>query len=180
VNRFVAIVFTVLGLSCAAAAFAIDYPTYKGPSNQRTTYSGGVYSTADQAVYGNQQEQQSQPSFNSTSPYTKQIDPNTYRSVNTMIGEGQYSRQYSVPVSALSVTGGITTEDMEEAKTGVRRVRHRPGGEGETPTDPTSPPDMPVGDTPWLLMLLLAALYAALSFRSGATADVPSSRRRQE
>lgn len=164
-NRILAILFTVLGFAFATAVYAIDYPTYKGPTNQRVSSSGGVYSTADQAIYGDQMEQGKQATFNSTSPYSKQMDPNTYRAVNTMVPAGQYNREYSVPVSALSVSGGITTEDQEDAQPGVRRVRHRPTDEGEpaVPAEPGSP--LPVGDAPWLFMLLMAAAYAAFAYR---------------
>ena len=157
----ITILILALTLAFATNAYAIDYPTYKGP-NQKPMMQGGVYSTADQAIYGEQQNS----SFQSTSSYSKQLDQNTSRPVNTMAPGEQYQRSYSVDVAALSVTGGVTTAEQEaSSQKGVLRIS-RPGHESE---DPNPAPDMPIGDTPWLFMALLLAAFAVFRVRKAQT-----------
>jgi len=159
----ITILILALTLAFATNAYAIDYPTYKGPS-QKPMMQGGVYSTADQAIYGEQQNS----SFQSTSSYSKQLDQNTSRSVNVMAPADQYQRTYSVDVAALSVTGGVTTEEQESAsRQGVRRISGRPNPGDLSDPDPAS--DMPVGDTPWLFMTLLLTAFAVFRIRKAQT-----------
>lgn len=160
----ITILILALTLAFATNAYAIDYPTYKGPT-QKPMLQGGVYSTADQAIYGEQQNS----SFQSTSSYSKQLDQNNSRPVNTMAPGEQYQRSYSVDVAALSVTGGVTTEDNENtANSSVRRVRNRPDPSISL-EDPDPDPDMPIGDTPWLFMALLLAAFAVFRVRKVQT-----------
>ena len=159
----ITILVLALTLAFATNAYAIDYPTYKGPT-QKPMMQGGMYSTADQAIYGEQQNS----SFQSTSSYSKQLEQNTSRPVNTMAPGEQYQRSYSVDVAALSVTGGVTIEDQESAsRSGVRRIGGRPN-QGDL-SDPDPANDMPVGDTPWLFMALLLAAFAVYRVRKVQT-----------
>lgn len=156
-NRLLAIVITVLGFSWMLSAAQIDYPTYNGPSR---SIDQNAWSPSDAAMYEYEEERQS--SFNSTSPYTRQIDPNLYRSVNSMAQEASNIREYSLPVSAVTVTGGVTTFDAngESETPGVRRISGRPGYDPAVPDNP-----YPIGDAPWLFMLLIAAGYVVYAYR---------------
>jgi len=155
-NRSVLILTMVFAAALSVTASAVDYPTYKPTTPQ---YTAPVYSVADGSL------DERQKSFSSTSPYSKQLDESATRhAFNPYDASGmQVNRSYSVPVSALSVTGGITTDEQENAN-GVRRVRHRPTEDGHdaVPGEPESP--LPVGDTPWFFMFLLALAFA--SFRA--------------
>ena len=68
---------------------------------------------------------------------------------------------YTVPVAALDRDGATLAE--YDPSSGVRRIGHRPDDSDPTvnPTDPDPAPDMPVGNTPWLLMALMALGYIA-------------------
>ena len=142
-------VLSILILLCAfvATTMAVDYQTYKPQSQQ---YQGAVYSTAE-AAQGNVQNTQN-ATFSSTSAYSKQLEENASRPVNPMVNV-QTERVYTIPVAATGITGGVTTEDG--------RVIHRISRPEDDPTDPDPAPDMPIGDTPWLWMALLALGYAA-------------------
>lgn len=145
-------VLSILILLCAfvATTMAVDYQTYKPQSQQ---YQGAVYSTAE-AAQGNVQNTQNtqNATFSSTSAYSKQLEENASRPVNPMVNV-QTDRVYTIPVAATSITGGVTTEDG--------KVIHRIQRPGDDPVDPDPAPDMPIGDTPWLWMALLALGYAA-------------------
>lgn len=160
-NRLYTILLTVFCLTLTITASSIDYPTYNGPTR---SVNHSAWSPSDAAWQEEDEYNNTQSSFNSTSPYTRQIDPNMYRSVNTMTQEATSTREYSVPVSAVTVTGGVTTVDLngENNAQGVLRVRHRPDGD---PNDNLDDPETPIGDAPWLFMLLMAAAYAAYSYR---------------
>lgn len=158
-NRLYTILLTVFCLTLTITASSIDYPTYNGPTH---SVNPQAWSPSDAAWQEEDEYNNNQSSFNSTSPYTRQIDPNMYRSVNTMNQEATSTREYSVPVSAVTVTGGVTTVDLngENNVQGVRRISGRPDYNEEKPENP-----FPVGDAPWLFMLLMAAAYAAYSYR---------------
>lgn len=148
-------VLSILILLCAfvATTMAVDYQTYKPQSQQ---YQGAVYSTAE-AAQGNVQNTQNtqNATFSSTSAYSKQLEENASRPVNPMINV-QTDRAYTIPVAATGITGGVTTEDGKV----IHRIGHRP----DPSVDPEEPPandEMPIGDTPWLWMVLLALGYTA-------------------
>ena len=156
-NRLTIILTIIFAVAGSAMASAVDYPTYKPTTPQ---YSSPVYSVADGSLYDQQQ------SFNSTSTYSKQIEENaSRRTINPYDASGmQVNHSYTVPVAASAITGGITTDELEEGRSGVRRVHHRPGGATDPvqPSEPESP--LPLGDTPWFFMFLLALAFA--SFRA--------------
>lgn len=140
-NRLSAIIIMVCGLTTAAWASGIDFPTYEPRHTERE--EGREYLDM---------EQKQATTFSSTSVETN----------------GQATREYFVPVSALTVTGGITTEDggsEDSGRPGVRRIGGRPGGGGYNPEDPNPADDMPVGDTPWLFMLVITAVFVTLRAR---------------
>jgi hypothetical protein len=157
-NRLTIILTIIFAVAGSAMATAVDYPTYKPTTPQYTT---PVYSVAE----GSLNEQQA--SFNSTSSYSKQLDESATRrsAINPFDASGmQIDHSYTVPVAASAVTGGVTTVDLngENNVQGVRRARHNPGD----PNDILNDPDMPVGDTPWFFMFLLALAFTAFrSFR---------------
>lgn len=66
---------------------------------------------------------------------------------------------YTVPVAVLDPETMTLMEDPSD-QSGPRRIGHRPGG--DDPIDPTPTPDMPVGNTPWLWMALMALAYIAM------------------
>ena len=150
-NRLTIILTIIFAMAGSAKATAVDCPTYKPTTPQYTT---PVYSVAEGSLNDQQQ------SFNSTSSYSKQLDESATRrsAINPFDASGmQIDHSYTVPVAASAVTGGVTTYDIPENHSGPRRIR-RPG---EDPVDPTPAPDMPIGNTPWLLMLLMALGYTA-------------------
>lgn len=68
---------------------------------------------------------------------------------------------YTVPVAVMDPETMNMLEDPESSS-GPRRIGHRPGGDDPiTPSEPDPQPDMPIGDTPWLIMILLALGYMA-------------------
>lgn len=72
---------------------------------------------------------------------------------------------YTVPVAVMDPETMNMLEDPSNSSSNPRRIGHRPGG--DDPIDPTPAPDMPVGNTPWLLMALMALLYVAIrSYRT--------------
>jgi len=126
----------------AAWASGIDYPTYQPPHSEREEGRGYKYIDA---------EKKEHTTFSSTS-----IE---------MSGAQTASREYFVPVSALTVTGGVTTEDGESEDSDRPRVR-RIGGRPGAGTQPVEDIPSPIGDSPWLLMVLLGALYAVYRARN--------------
>lgn len=150
-NRLTIILTMIFAASLSVTATAVDYPTYKPTTPQYTT---PVYSVAE----GSLNDQQ--PSFNSTSSYSKQLDESATRrsAINPFDASGmQIDHSYTVPLAASAVTGGVTTYDIPENNSGPRRIT-RPG---QDPVDPTPAPDMPIGDTPWFFMFLLVLVYSA-------------------
>lgn len=149
-NKWILTYVLAFAAAITVTAEAVDYPTYKPSTPQ---YSTPVYSTAE-AAQGNTQG----ASFNSTSSYSKQLDEHAaQRTLNPYDVSGvQVNRSYSVPVAAQAIEGGVTTLDV--ANPGPHRIGHRPGG-GADPVEPDPSPDMPIGDTPWLIMMLLALGY---------------------
>ncbi len=125
------------GITAAAWASGIDFPTYQPRHTERE----------EEREYLDMGQKEA-TTFSSTS-----IERN-----------GQSTREYFVPVSALTVTGGVTTEDggsedSDSGRPGVRRIGHNPGGTA----DPAEPkPIVPLGNIPWLLMVMLALGYVAI------------------
>lgn len=68
---------------------------------------------------------------------------------------------YTVSFAASSVEGGITTDgDTDGPKSGPRNVHRPPSDDDDPRTDPS-----PIGDTPWVLMALLAAVFVTVRLR---------------
>lgn len=75
-------------------------------------------------------------------------------STSTMIGSGS-----ELPQAA--VTGTYTTYSPSTSSNFTPTGPQRGAESGDTPpTDPSGPNEYPLGDTPWLLMLILALGYA--------------------
>lgn len=76
-------------------------------------------------------------------------------STSTMIGSGS-----TLPNAAssgfISADDNLNSSSNNNTPSGPRRAKE----DGETPPDPPGPNEYPLGDTPWLLMLLLALGYA--------------------
>lgn len=152
-NKWILTYVLAFAAAITVTAEAVDYPTYKPSTPQ---YSTPVYSTAE-AAQGNTQG----ASFNSTSSYSKQLDEHAaQRTLNPYDVSGvQVRRSYTVPVAAAEVKDGVTTLDVPNS--GPHRIGHRPGDIGvEDPSEPDPQPDMPLGDTPWLWMVLMVLGYA--------------------
>ena len=90
----------------------------------------------------------------------------TFKSVSTgnynqpSANTGWQTSSYSVPFAANGLGGGMTTDDMyfeSESTSSMRRVR---GGSGYNPGYDEGEPG-PIGDIPWIMMLLLAGGYIA-------------------
>lgn len=77
---------------------------------------------------------------------------------------------YTVPVAVMDVEVMDMLEDpSSSSKSGPRRIGTRPEDYDPDirPDDPTPADDMPVGNTPWLFMALMALGYIALrAFRT--------------
>ena len=71
---------------------------------------------------------------------------------------------YTVPVAAIDPETMNMLEDPSNSSSGPRRIGHRPEDEDPSviPDDPTPADDMPVGNTPWLWMALMALVYIAM------------------
>lgn len=72
-------------------------------------------------------------------------------------------RQSSIPLAARNLQGG-TMADQTIGRSGPRRViidddDDYSGDDWQRPSDPNDPYFTPVGDIPWLLMLVLCMLY---------------------
>lgn len=75
----------------------------------------------------------------------------TFRSTGTMVGAG--SAYSSTPTLNADGTAAYGTSYYSPAQSGPRRTPGTPGG---NPSDDTQ---QPIGDAPWLLILLLGAVY---------------------
>lgn len=76
-------------------------------------------------------------------------------STSTMIGSGSELPQAAVTGTYTTYTDGIGAGYISNGpKKGAE------SGDDTPPTDPPGPNEYPLGDTPWLLMLLLALGYA--------------------
>ena len=67
---------------------------------------------------------------------------------------------YSVPFAAKGLSGGMTTYDMDYESGSISSMRRVRGG-GYNPGYDEEEPGVPIGDIPWVMMLLLAGGYIA-------------------
>ena len=82
-------------------------------------------------------------------------------STSTMMGSGSELPQAALTGTYTTYSTGVGSGYMP---TGPRRAA-ADGEDDNPPADPDGPMQEPLGDTPWLFMLLLAAGYAIFSAR---------------
>lgn len=101
----------------------------------------------------------------SEQPATNNIQADAFKSVssrnlNQQADAGWRASSYSVPFAAQDISGGLTTDDTSyeiESAFGPRRIPKPDYDEEE--------PGGPIGDVPWIMMLLLAGGYIVYTAR---------------
>lgn len=84
--------------------------------------------------------------------------------LNQRADAGMRTSSYSIPFAANGLSGGMTTYDVDyesESTSSMRRVR----GSGYNPGYDEEEPGTPIGDIPWIMMLLLAGGYIVYTAR---------------
>lgn len=135
-------------MSCNTMLMATQYKLYQtSPATYRSIGSNGAGSTS---IIGNGVHSASMPVSNISAGAAKPSF--NFHSTSVMSTSG------STLPSAAS-TGCILT-DNQNGNNSPRGPRKAKGEGDDAPPDPNGPMENPLGDTPWLLMLLLALGYA--------------------
>lgn len=143
------ILIVIALMSCNTLLMATQYQLYQtSPATYRSIGSNGAGSTS---IIGNGVYSASMPVSNISAGVAKPSF--NFHSTSVMSTSG------STLPSAAS-TGCILT-DNQNGNNSPRGPRRAKGEDEDTPpADPPGPNEYPLGDTPWLLMLLLALGYA--------------------